>query len=87
MLNFIVNNAKHYDMTMKKKRVKETLCGKLEYKKWILLWDLINSDFCHIKYDLKKGKITVDDIKDVREKSNSIENIFDTHFILELITM
>lgn len=87
MLNFITNNAKYYDMVMKKKTVKEVLCGTLEYKKWIILWDLLNFDLCHILYDLKNEKITIDDVKEVIEKSNSIENIFDTDFILEQITM
>ena len=63
----------------------DQLVEKLEYKKWIILWDLNNKDDYHISSDIRKNKITLNDVIDVIRKSNNIRNIFDENNIIELI--
>ena len=58
---------------------------ELEYKKWIILWDLNNKDYYHISSDIRKNKINLNDVIDVIRKSNKIRNIFDESNIIELI--
>ena len=85
MINNIDDSLKYYDIAMKRKNVKQTLRGTLEYKKWIILWDLVNTDYYHIAHDIRTGKITIDDVKDVIYRGNCIENIFDEDFIMEMV--
>ena len=63
----------------------DQLVGKLEYKKYIILWDLNNKDYYHISADIRKNKINLNDVIDVIRKSNNIRNIFDENNIIELI--
>ena len=63
----------------------DQLIEKLEYKKWIILWDLNNKDYYHISADIRKNKINLNDVIDVIRKSNKIRNIFDESNIIELI--
>ena len=63
----------------------DQLVEKLEYKKWIILWDLNNKDYYHISADIRKNKINLNDVIDVIRKSNNIRNIFDESNIIELI--
>ena len=63
----------------------DQLIEKLEYKKWIILWDLNNKDYYHISSDIRKNKINLNDVIDVIRKSNNIRNIFDESNIIELI--
>ena len=63
----------------------DELVEKLEYKKWIILWDLNNKDYYHISADIRKNKINLNDVIDVIRKSNKIRNIFDESNIIELI--
>ena len=63
----------------------DQLVEKLDYKKWIILWDLNNKDYYHISADIRKNKINLNDVIDVIRKSNNIRNIFDESNIIELI--
>ena len=63
----------------------DQLVEKLDYKKWIILWDLNNKDYYHISADIRKNKINLNDVIDVIRKSNNIRNVFNENNIIELI--
>lgn len=79
MENRIIENKR------KLKEIQDSLAGKLEYNKFIILYDLINRSYYQISNDIKRNKITIDDVIEVIEKTNNINDIFDKNTILDLI--
>lgn len=52
------------------------------YKKWIIVWDLLNNNYYEIENSLLKAKITKDDIIEVINNCNDVHNIFDINLVL-----
>lgn len=69
----------------KMQEVQDGLVGKLEYNKFIILYDLMNKSYYQISSDIKKNKITLNDVIEVIEKANNINDIFDKNLIMDSI--
>ena len=76
----IVWRKEHEELINKKDEIKNKLVGTLPYKLWIVCWDLLNDDYYQIEADMQRGKVTINEVKEVLEKMNSIHNIIGYQF-------
>ncbi|MGL5329911.1 MAG: hypothetical protein ACRDD7_11620 [Peptostreptococcaceae bacterium] len=63
-----------------KNDIRDTLAGTLPYKLWIVCYDLLCDNWYQIESDIQRGKITLEEVEEVKAKMNSIHNIIGYQF-------
>jgi len=65
----MIKQIKDRDILIKNNAIKGEIILSLRthnpftYPQYLIIWDMLNSDYNQIMHDLKKGKINIDDVK------------------------
>lgn len=62
-----------------------TIIKRLTYSQWIILYDLLNGSYYHIKDDLNKGKISNNDIENVLKNIHSLGINYNKEYLFEML--
>lgn len=83
----IRSQKKQQELIKNKNEIREAMVKSYSnnYKKWIIVYDLLNNSLYEIKNSLNRNKITLEDIKEVIANCNKIHAIFNSELILNSI--
>lgn len=76
----IIMRKEHEEKIAKKNDIKEKLVGTLQYKYWVICWDLLNDNYFQIESDIQNGKTTMAEVNEIKQKINSIHDIISYEF-------